>query len=68
MAWLTAQDESDYGRDLVDFAQRAAVHALSPKLQALESAECTNCSIDWRRRRGRGLTWPWSAPFQIIGS
>src|SRR6478735_7281483 len=34
--YLTSQDYNDYGPDLVDFAQRAAVHAVAPHLQNLE--------------------------------
>jgi hypothetical protein len=34
--YLTQQDVQDYGSDLVDFAQRAAVHAVAPHLQNLE--------------------------------
>jgi hypothetical protein len=34
--YLTQQDVSDYGSDLVDFAQRAAVHALGPHLQQIQ--------------------------------
>jgi hypothetical protein len=33
---LTQDDVQNYGSDLVDFAQRAAVHALTPHLQSLE--------------------------------
>jgi hypothetical protein len=36
MAWLTQQDVNDYGGELVDFAQRAAIHAVAPHLTALE--------------------------------
>jgi len=31
--WLTQQDVQDYGPDVLDFAQRAALHALQPELQ-----------------------------------
>ena len=34
--YLTERDVQDYGSDLVNFAQRAAVHALSPHLQQIE--------------------------------
>jgi hypothetical protein len=36
-AYLTEKDVQDYGHDLVDFAQRAAVHAVAPHLQSLEA-------------------------------
>src|SRR5262245_40367566 len=32
---LTQQDVENYGSELVDFAQRAAVHAVAPQLQHL---------------------------------
>jgi hypothetical protein len=35
-AYLTEQDVQNYGGELVDFAQRAAVHAVAPKIQELE--------------------------------
>jgi hypothetical protein len=35
--YLTQQDVADYGPNLVDFAQRAAVHAVAPHLQNLET-------------------------------
>ena len=35
-SYLTEQDVQNYGNELVDFAQRAAVHAVSPQLQNLE--------------------------------
>jgi hypothetical protein len=34
--YLTQNDVENYGSDLVDFAQRAAAHAVAPQLQALE--------------------------------
>jgi hypothetical protein len=34
--YLTEQDEQNYGRDLIDFAQRAAANAVAPHLQHLE--------------------------------
>ena len=36
MAWLSQQDYQDYGGDLVNFSQRAALHAVAPHLQNLE--------------------------------
>lgn len=35
-AYLTQEDVNNYGSDLVDFAQRAAVHAVVPHLQSIE--------------------------------
>jgi hypothetical protein len=34
--YLTQDDEMNYGRELVDFSQRAALHALGPTLQQLQ--------------------------------
>ena len=34
-AWLTEQDELNYGKDLCDFSMRAAAHAIGPHLQDL---------------------------------
>jgi exonuclease VII large subunit len=34
--YLTQQDAIDYGPDVLDLTQRAALHAVSPKLQQLE--------------------------------
>jgi hypothetical protein len=34
--YLTQADVNDYGSDLVDFAQRAAIHAVAPHLRNLE--------------------------------
>ena len=36
VAWLTQNDVDNYGSELVDFAQRAAAHALAPTVQNLE--------------------------------
>jgi hypothetical protein len=33
---ITSEDEANYGRDLIDFAKRAAEEAVGPKLSALE--------------------------------
>jgi hypothetical protein len=38
VAWLTQNDVENYGSELVDFAQRAAVHAVQPQLQELQQA------------------------------
>ena len=34
--YLTQEDVQDYGPELVDFSQRAAVHAVGPYLQEIE--------------------------------
>jgi hypothetical protein len=34
-SYLTREDVDNYGSELVDFAQRAAVHAVAPHLQNL---------------------------------
>jgi hypothetical protein len=34
--WLTEQDEQNYGRELLDVAQRAAMQTVAPHLQNLE--------------------------------
>ena len=36
--WLTNEDVQNYGHELVDFAQRAAAHALAPTLQQIEQS------------------------------
>jgi hypothetical protein len=36
--YLTQNDVENYGSELVDFAQRAAVHAVGPQLQELQQA------------------------------
>src|SRR5262249_30603680 len=36
--WLTSKDVDDYGPEVLDLAQRAALHALTPDLQALNHA------------------------------
>ena len=35
-AWLTTEDEQNYGRELLDVSQRAALHALAPTLQQIQ--------------------------------
>ena len=35
-SYLTEQDVQDYGTDLLNVSQRAALHALSPQLQRIE--------------------------------
>src|SRR4029077_16018761 len=35
-SWLTTEDEQNYGRELLDVAQRSALHALAPVVQSLE--------------------------------
>jgi hypothetical protein len=34
-AWLTTEDEQNYGRELLDVSQRAALHAVAPAIQDL---------------------------------
>ena len=36
-AYLTEQDEQTYGRELIDFATRAAAQTVAPHLQYLEA-------------------------------
>jgi hypothetical protein len=36
--FLTAEDEQNYGRDLLDVAQRAALQTVAPKIQEIEQA------------------------------
>ena len=35
--WLTSEDEQNYGRDLLDVSQRAALHAVAPELQEIRN-------------------------------
>ena len=35
-AWLTQKDVDDYGHDVLDLAQRAALHAMTPELQRID--------------------------------
>ena len=35
-AWLTTEDEQNYGRELLDVSQRAALHAVAPHLQEIQ--------------------------------
>jgi hypothetical protein len=37
MAWLTEQDVQNYGTELIDVTQRAALHAISPELQDIRN-------------------------------
>src|SRR6516165_4309844 len=36
-AWLTEKDLQDYGPDVLDLAQRAALHATAPELQRIDA-------------------------------
>jgi hypothetical protein len=38
VAWLTEQDRQNYGDELLDVSQRAALHAVAPELQNLKQA------------------------------
>jgi hypothetical protein len=40
-AWLTQKDADDYGPEVLDLAQRAALHAVSPDLARLEHSNAT---------------------------
>lgn len=48
MPWLTEQDEQNYGRELIDVTQRAAMHALAPVVQSLEQQ---NANLQWQVAR-----------------
>ena len=45
-AWLTQKDVDDYGHDVLDLAQRAAMHAVTPELQRI------NAQLAAEQRRG----------------
>jgi hypothetical protein len=47
-SYLTHEDVQNYGNELLDVSQRAALHALAPHLQALE-----NSNADLQRRLAR---------------
>ena len=53
--YLTQEDVQSDGPDLVDFAQRAAVHAVSPHLQHLE-AQNQELQARLAREYGTGST------------
>jgi hypothetical protein len=56
-SFLTQDDVQNYGGDLVDFAQRAAAHAMAPHLQDLQqqNAELKN-RLDQQTRRDLNAT------------
>jgi hypothetical protein len=51
-AWLTQRDVEDYGHDVLDLAQRAAMHATAPELQRIDAqnAELRQQLADSRQR------------------
>jgi hypothetical protein len=52
-AWLTQKDVEDYGHDVLDLAQRAALHAVSPDLARLEHQnEALSRQLAAEQRRG----------------
>jgi len=52
-AWLTEKDAQDYGYDVLDLAQRAAMHAVSPELQRInEQNESLRRQLAAEQRRG----------------
>jgi hypothetical protein len=52
-AWLTEKDVQDYGHDVLDLAQRAALHAVSPDLARLEHQnEALSRQLAAEQRRG----------------
>jgi hypothetical protein len=53
LAWLTQQDVEDYGHDVLDLAQRAALHATAPELQRInDQNESLRRQLAEERRRG----------------
>jgi hypothetical protein len=51
--WLTEKDAQDYGYDVLDLAQRAAMHALSPELQRInEQNQDLRRQVAQERHRG----------------
>jgi len=52
--YLTQRDVDDYGHDVLDLAQRAALHALAPDLQALNHANA-DLRAQLAQERQRGL-------------
>src|SRR5262249_17287714 len=52
-AWLTQKDVDDYGHDVLDLAQRAAMHAVTPELQRLNAQnESLGRQLAQEQRRG----------------
>jgi hypothetical protein len=52
-AWLTQKDVDDYGHDVLDLAQRAALHATAPELQRLNAQnESLSQQLAAEQRRG----------------
>jgi hypothetical protein len=62
-AWLTQKDVDDYGPDVLDLAQRAALHAMTPELQRLDAQnESLSQQLAQERRRGLHQTLDSSLP------
>ena len=52
-AWLTQKDVEDYGPDVLDLAQRAAMHAVTPELQRInDQNESLRRQLAQEQRRG----------------
>src|SRR5262249_1051897 len=52
-AYLTQKDADDYGHDVLDLAQRAALHATAPELQRLNAQnEALGRQLAQEQRRG----------------
>src|SRR5215831_16370621 len=52
-AWLTEKDLQDYGPDVLDLAQRAALHATAPELQRInDQNESLRRQLAQEQRRG----------------
>jgi len=52
-AWLTSKDADDYGPEVLDLAQRAALHALTPELQRInDQNESLRRQLAAEQRRG----------------
>jgi len=54
--YLTQADVQNYGTDLVDFAQRAAAHAVAPQLQYMQE-QMKSCSSSWHAKPNNGSIW-----------
>ena len=62
-SYLTEKDAQDYGYDVLDLAQRAAMHALSPELQRINAQnEDLRRQVAQEQRRGLYQTLDSSVP------
>ena len=53
VAWLTQKDVDDYGHDVLDLAQRAAMHAVTPELHRInDQNESLRRQLAQEQRRG----------------